>query len=54
MHHPKRISLLAAGACIVAVGVRAAPIIRYGNGNLHHELHWMVYGYDRVWYRHRD
>ncbi|MFQ3543195.1 hypothetical protein Q7A53_03860 [Halobacillus rhizosphaerae] len=38
---------------ILSLGFRVVPILVKGGGNLHQELHWMVYGYDRVWYHNR-
>lgn len=38
---------------ILGVGWRMTPDIMYSGGNLHHAVHWFVYGYDRVWYRNR-
>lgn len=32
---------------------RTAPFLPHGDADPFHELHWLVYGYDRVWYRDR-
>ena len=29
------------------------PVLARGGGNIQQQLHWMVYGYDRVWYHNR-
>ncbi len=45
-----------AGAGVAAglLIVRVIPAIAYSQGNPAHALHWIVYGYDQVWYHGRD
>ncbi|MGV3467364.1 MAG: hypothetical protein ACO1OT_19000 [Heyndrickxia sp.] len=38
---------------IVGFGFKVVPILVTRDGNLHQEIHWMIYGYDRVWYHNR-
>lgn len=38
---------------IIGIGFRVVPVVAKARGNLHQALHWMVYGYDRVWYHNR-
>lgn len=38
---------------IASLGFKVAPVLATGGGNLHQEIHWMIYGYDRVWYHNR-
>ena len=38
---------------VVLLSVRLYPVVVYDGGTLHQKLHWIVYGYDRVWYRNR-
>lgn len=47
---------IAVGAGVVAVLliVRVIPAIAYSQGDPAHALHWIVYGYDQVWYHGRD
>lgn len=37
----------------LATGWRVASVVCIGQGSPAHDLHWIVYGYDRVWYRDR-
>jgi hypothetical protein len=54
MHNLRRIGLFAVGLLLAAgVAGRVARVLAHGDGNVCHELHWIVYGYDRVWYRQR-
>ncbi len=41
------------GIVVGLLGIRAIPILFIDGGNWHHKIHWMVYGYDEVWYHHR-
>ncbi len=44
------------GVAVVSIGVlgvRAIPVFFVDGGDWHQKIHWMVYGYDRVWYQHR-
>lgn len=36
------------------LGGRAIPILFRDGGNLSQKVHWMGYGYDRVWYHNRS
>ncbi|QSO48428.1 hypothetical protein [Alicyclobacillus mengziensis] len=38
---------------VVALVIKTTPILFNDGGNLHQKLHWIVYGYDRVWYHNR-
>lgn len=38
---------------VALVVLRVIPALIDWDGSLHHSLHWMVYGHDRVWYRDR-
>ncbi len=49
----KFIALSITAILILGLGFRVVPVLVKGGGNLHQELHWMVYGYDRVWYHNR-
>lgn len=42
-----------AGMAVVGLALRVAPVLENGDGNLRHALHWIVYGYDEVWYHNR-
>lgn len=40
-------------ALVLAAGWRVASVVWVGRGTPVHDLPWIVYGYDRVWYRDR-
>ncbi|RLQ94567.1 hypothetical protein [Falsibacillus albus] len=52
---PRRAKILTFIVIILFIGLcfKAIPVLATGGGNLHQEIHWMVYGYDRVWYHDR-
>jgi hypothetical protein len=52
---PSRVAWIAAlaGTAVLAGGARAIPLVAALGGQPLHALHWALYGYDRVWYRHR-
>ncbi len=39
---------------VISLAVRIYPVFANGDGNLRHELHWIIYGYDGVWYHNRE
>lgn len=41
---------LIASLMVLTLCWRVAPVLANGEGTLHQDIHWMVYGYDRVWY----
>jgi hypothetical protein len=47
------VSSLISFIAVIGLVVRTYPVFANGDGNLRHELHWIAYGYDRVWYRDR-
>lgn len=55
MSRAMRLAAWALGVIVVAGGVsaRVYPVLARGDGNLRHEIHWILHGYDRVWYRDR-
>ena len=53
LRRPALLWLLGWLIIVLGVGWRMVPDIVYSGGNLHHAVHWFVYGYDRVWYRDR-
>lgn len=46
------VGVAAIGLGVLGV-VRTVPILFSDGGTWHQKIHWMVYGYDRVWYHHR-
>jgi hypothetical protein len=38
---------------IIGLGLRVIPILAISGGNLNQEIHWMIFGFDRVWYHNR-
>lgn len=53
MHRRAKVLTFIVIVLFVGLGFRAIPVLAKGGGNLHQEIHWMVYGYDRVWYHNR-
>lgn len=49
----KVITFLVIGILALAFCIRAYPIVVNDGGTIRQKLHWMVYGYDRVWYQGR-
>jgi hypothetical protein len=49
----KVIASLIGFIAFAGLSARIYPVFANGDGNLHHALHWLVYGYDRVWYHNR-
>lgn len=49
----KVIASLIGFIAFAGLSARIYPVFANGDGNLHHALHWLVYGYDRVWYDNR-
>jgi hypothetical protein len=49
----KYIVLSIVAISILGIGFRVVPVLAKGGGDLHQELHWMVFGYDRVGYHNR-
>jgi hypothetical protein len=46
--------LIMAAAAVFVLAFRVVPVIVQGHGNLYHDMHWIVYGYDEVWYHGRN
>jgi hypothetical protein len=48
--------IIGAVAIVAVFGIttRNSPLFAPNGGTLFHRIHWMRYGYDRVWYHNRD
>jgi hypothetical protein len=49
----KVVALLIGFIAFAGLSPRIFSVFANGDGNLHHALHWLVYGYDRIWYHNR-